>query len=95
MTSAHFGGLGAGFPSPYFSQRYYTPQRERKGEPAVGFWGMVGLPTLKVCFCFFLCEGVLPVVCTLYAWHFQRSEEDIRPSGTGIITVNHHMGARD
>lgn len=63
MTSAHFSGLGDGFPGPYFSQRYYTPQGERKGERAIGFGGMVGLPSLKI---YFMCEGVLLVVCTLY-----------------------------
>jgi hypothetical protein len=49
VTSALFSGLGAGSPSPYFSQRYDTAG-ERKGEPAIGFKGMVGLPSLKIYF---------------------------------------------
>lgn len=54
VTSARCSGLGAGFPGPNFSQRYYTLQGR--------FRGMVGLPCLKI---YFMCEGVLPVVCTL------------------------------
>ena len=73
---------GGWIPKPVFLPEVRHTAGERKGEPAIGFKGMVGLPSLKI---YLMCEGVLPVVCTLYvAWHPQRSKEDIRPSGTGV-----------